>query len=55
MTTAARHFLRNEAGATSIEYGMIAMLISVAIVAIVGAIGTNLTGIFTTVNSGLAH
>ena len=46
-------FLKNESGATAIEYGLIAAGISVAIIAIVQTIGTNLTTKFTTISNGL--
>ena len=46
-------FLKNESGATAIEYGLIAAGISVAIIAIVQAVGTNLTNKFTAVKNGL--
>lgn len=48
-------FLRNETGATAIEYGLIAMFIAIVIVAVLGAIGTNLNTVFTKVNSGFSH
>ena len=35
-------FLKNESGATAIEYGLIAAGISVAIIAIVNGLGTQL-------------
>ena len=41
--------LRNEDGATAIEYGLIAALIAVAAVTIMGSVGSNLTSTFTTV------
>lgn len=40
--TVARRFLRDEEGATAIEYGLIAALISVVIIAAVSAIGVRL-------------
>lgn len=43
----------NQSGATAIEYGLIAALIAVAIIAIVGAVGTDLTATFTDVSNGL--
>ena len=46
-------FLKNESGATAIEYGLIAAGISVAIIAIVQTLGTNLNTKFTTVSDGL--
>ena len=48
-----RAFLRDEAGATAIEYGLIAAGISVAIIATVQTLGTNLSGTFTTVANAL--
>jgi pilus assembly protein Flp/PilA len=46
-------FLRNESGATAIEYGLIAAGISVAIIAVVNTLGTKLNATFTTVNTQL--
>jgi len=46
-------FLKNESGATAIEYGLIAAGIAVAIIAIVQTVGTNLTTKFTAVSKGL--
>ncbi|MXN66424.1 Flp family type IVb pilin [Stappia sp. GBMRC 2046] len=46
-------FAKDESGATAIEYGLIAALISVAIVGILATVGTNLTTTFTTVSDGL--
>ena len=45
--------LRDEKGATAIEYGLIAALIAVAAVATMTTVGTNLTSIFGTVASDL--
>ena len=42
-------FLRNDSGATAIEYGLIAAGIAVVIVTAVKLVGTNLTGTFNTV------
>lgn len=39
-------FVKDEEGATAIEYGLIAGLIAVAIIVAVTAIGTDLQGIF---------
>jgi pilus assembly protein Flp/PilA len=41
--------LRNDAGATAIEYALVASLISIAIVAGATSIGTSLSGTFNTV------
>ncbi|MGN6671034.1 MAG: Flp family type IVb pilin [Candidatus Nucleicultricaceae bacterium] len=47
-------FLQNEEGATAIEYGLIAALISVAILTILSTIGTDLSGIFTKIGDKLS-
>jgi pilus assembly protein Flp/PilA len=47
------HFLKDESGATAIEYGLIAAGISVAIIAVVNGLGTNLNTKFTDINSSL--
>jgi pilus assembly protein Flp/PilA len=44
---------KNENGATAIEYGLIAALIAVVIVASLSAVGTSVTSVFTTVGSKL--
>jgi pilus assembly protein Flp/PilA len=46
-------FLKNESGATAIEYGLIAAGIAVVIIIAVGTVGTNLTATFTTVAAAL--
>ena len=46
-------FLKNESGATAIEYGLIAAGIAVAIITIVQTVGTNLTAKFGKVSAGL--
>ncbi|MBV9554956.1 MAG: Flp family type IVb pilin [Alphaproteobacteria bacterium] len=45
--------LRNENGATAIEYGLIAALIAVAAVTVMGTVGTNLSTTFNTVANKL--
>ncbi|MBI5278017.1 MAG: Flp family type IVb pilin [Burkholderiales bacterium] len=42
-------FLRDESGATAIEYGLIAALIAVAIIAAATTLGTRLSGLFTAI------
>ncbi len=49
-----RAFLRNENGATAIEYGLIAAGISVAIIGAVKLVGTSLTATFTSVSNARA-
>jgi pilus assembly protein Flp/PilA len=46
-------FLRNESGATAIEYGLIAAGISLAIIAVVNGLGSKLNTKFTSINSSL--
>ncbi|TAN79131.1 MAG: Flp family type IVb pilin [Magnetospirillum sp.] len=48
-----RRFVRDEQGATAIEYGLIAALIAVAAVTAMVTVGTNLTSTFTTVSGKL--
>jgi pilus assembly protein Flp/PilA len=47
------NLLRNEEGATAIEYGLIAALIAVAAIAAFRLVGTNLSTIFNTVATDL--
>ena len=46
-------FLKDEKGATAIEYGLIAAGISIAIIAAVNGLGTNLNTTFTNVSTQL--
>lgn len=46
-------FLKNEHGATAIEYGLIAAGISIAIIAVVNGLGTTLNTKFDTISTGL--
>jgi pilus assembly protein Flp/PilA len=48
-----RSLVRDENGATAIEYGLIAALISVAIITAVTAVGTDLTSTFNSVAAAL--
>jgi len=52
-TTSIERFLKDESGATAIEYGLIAGLISVVIAASVTTIGTDLQKIFGTIATKL--
>jgi pilus assembly protein Flp/PilA len=47
-------FVKNESGATAIEYGLIAAGISVAIIAVVNGLGTQLNTTFTGITNKLA-
>jgi len=53
MSKFLHHLWRDEAGATAIEYGLIAALISIACVGALGIVGTNLAATFTTVAGSL--
>lgn len=48
-----KKFIRDESGATAIEYGLIAAGIAVAIITVVQGIGTSLTAKFGEVEAGL--
>ena len=53
MLARMRAFLRDESGATAIEYGLIAAGISVAIITIVNGLGTGLKTKFTSISTQL--
>ena len=46
-------FLKNESGATAIEYGLIAAGIAIAIIAGVNSVGTQLNAKFTSISTAL--
>ena len=46
-----RKFVRDDSGATAIEYGLIAALVSVACIAVLGPLGANLNATFSAVAS----
>ncbi len=54
MTKTILAVFRSEEGATAIEYGLIAALVSVAAIAALTAMGQNLASMFSTVSSSLA-
>jgi pilus assembly protein Flp/PilA len=49
MTNLFSRFVRDESGATAIEYGLIAALIAVVVIGAVTAVGTGLSTTFSTV------
>jgi pilus assembly protein Flp/PilA len=53
MKTLVSRFVKDESGATAIEYGLIAAGISVAIIAVVQGLGSKLTTTFTSVQNAL--
>jgi pilus assembly protein Flp/PilA len=48
-----RRFLRDEAGATAIEYGLIAAGVAVAIITVVNGLGSKLKTTFSSVSTAL--
>jgi pilus assembly protein Flp/PilA len=52
MTTIAR-FMNDESGATAIEYGLIAALIAVGIIAAATTLGNSLSGLFNQISNEL--
>jgi pilus assembly protein Flp/PilA len=54
MKSLFNRFLKDETGATAIEYGLIAALIAVVIITMLTNIGTNLNTKFTTINTELS-
>jgi pilus assembly protein Flp/PilA len=53
MKSLFRRFMRDQSGATAIEYGLIAAGISVVIISVVNAIGGQLNNTFTNVSTQL--
>ena len=53
MSSLIRRFAADTSGATAIEYGLIAGLISVVIIVVVGTVGTRLNVKFTRISTGL--
>ncbi|QDW40266.1 Flp family type IVb pilin [Bradyrhizobium sp. KBS0727] len=46
-------FLKNESGATAIEYGLIAAGIAIAIITAVNGVGSQLSGTFSSISNSL--
>ena len=53
MTKLISRFVRDESGATAIEYGLIAALIAVAAITAMGTVGNKLTNTFNNVSNSL--
>ena len=53
MTTFVNRFLKDESGATAIEYGLIASLVAVVLVTAIGALGVKLTGTFNAIQAAI--
>lgn len=54
MFKAIRTFAKDESGATAIEYGLIAALVSVAAIAALRGMGESLSNLFNTVSGELS-
>ncbi len=54
MYSLLKNLIKDESGATAIEYGLIAALVSVAAIGALTAMGGSLTQMFTTVSTSLA-
>jgi pilus assembly protein Flp/PilA len=55
MKTLVQRFMKDESGATAIEYGLIAAGISVAIITVVNSIGGQLKNTFNNVSTNLGQ
>ncbi len=53
MSNIFSRFVRDESGATAIEYGLIAALIAVVVIGAITAVGTGLSTTFTTISSSV--
>ena len=53
MTNLFKSFIKNESGATAIEYGLIASLVAVAALTAMSTVGTNLISTFTKISDKL--
>ncbi|WP_419901669.1 Flp family type IVb pilin [Kiloniella sp.] len=54
MSKFVKSFIDNDSGATAIEYGLIAALVSVAAITALGSMGSSLVDIFGKVDSELS-
>jgi pilus assembly protein Flp/PilA len=50
-----KKLMKDESGATAIEYGLIAALISIAALAAMSSLGTHLSSTFSKVSSGMGR
>ena len=53
MKNLVSRFVKDESGATAIEYGLIATGIAIAIIAAVNGVGTKLSGTFSSISGSL--
>lgn len=55
MTNLFSRFVKDESGATAIEYGLIAAIVGVGIITALGTLETGLSGIFTEIGTELTN
>jgi len=55
MKTLINRFVKDESGATAIEYGLIAALIAVAIISALTTLGGNISGRFNLIASSIGN
>lgn len=53
LATRFAKFIKDEEGASAIEYALVAAMVAVVIVAFVTPVGTAVSGIFTSIQTGL--
>ncbi len=53
MKTQSLNFLKDESGATAIEYGLIAALIAVALITVITALGERIGGTFNKISAAM--
>ncbi len=53
MKVVSKMFLNDESGATAIEYSLIAAFIGMVIIGVLANVGTELTGVYSDVQTGL--
>jgi len=55
MTTVFKRFIKDESGATAIEYGLIAAIVSIGLIATLRGLKTNLSSTFSKVGTALVN
>jgi pilus assembly protein Flp/PilA len=52
--TKLKHFLKNESGATAIEYGLIAAGIAVALIGVIAVMGNSISAAFNRISNAVS-
>jgi len=55
MTSIVSRFVKDESGATAIEYGLIAAIVGIGLVTALGGLKNNLANLFNNVGTNLAN